>query len=59
MSTADELIKLDALRKSSVLTQGEFDAEMNAVPRPSDSGGLTWGRSRVSVPSTASGTSLW
>jgi hypothetical protein len=27
MSTADELVKLDALRKSDVLTQEEFDAE--------------------------------
>jgi hypothetical protein len=27
MSTADELIKLDALRQSGVLTEGEFDAE--------------------------------
>jgi hypothetical protein len=27
MSTADELLKLDALRKSGVLTQEEFDAE--------------------------------
>ena len=27
MSTTDELSKLDALRKSGVLTQDEFDAE--------------------------------
>jgi len=27
VSTADELAKLDALRKSGVLTQEEFDAE--------------------------------
>jgi hypothetical protein len=30
MSKADELAKLDALRKSGVLTQEEFDAEKAA-----------------------------
>ena len=27
MSKADELVKLDALRKSGILTEQEFDAE--------------------------------
>jgi len=37
MSTADELAKLDALRKSGVLTPEEFDAEkarLLATPLP-------------------------
>ena len=42
MSTADELAKLDALRKSGVLTQGEFDAEkaklLAGVPSSAASG---------------------
>jgi hypothetical protein len=42
MGTADELAKLDALRKSGVLTQGEFDGEkaklLAGVPPSSASG---------------------